>query len=92
MTGILSNTSRACRTSKTAGEIMAALNKTLQAHPECQGLKVLKLTSLNNSQGLANWDAEFATDHGITISAECKRVFISAKQGVQKRFDLAGQG
>ena len=92
MTGILSNTSRACRTSKTAGEILAALNKTLQAHPECQGLKVLKLTFLENSHGLANWDAEFATDDGTAISAECKRVFISAKQSVQKCFDLAGRG
>ena len=80
------------KTSKTAAELIAALNKALRTHPECQGISVLKLTSLENSQGLANWDAECATDPGNTISAECKRVFISAKQGVQKCFDLAGKG
>lgn len=86
MTSILS------KTSKTAGELVAALNKALQAHPECQGIRVLKLTPLENSQGLANWDAECATEPGTTISDECKRVFISAKQSVQKHFDLAGKG
>ena len=80
------------KTSKTAVELVAALNRALLAHPECQGVRVLKLTSLENSQGLANWDAEFATEPGSTISAECKRVFLSAKLGVQKHFDLAGKG
>jgi hypothetical protein len=80
------------RASKTAAELEAALNKALQAHPECQGIKVLKFTPLENSQGLANWDAEFAAEPGVAISAECKRVFISAKQGIQKHFDLAGKG
>jgi hypothetical protein len=85
-------TSTLSKTGKTAAELVAALNKALQAHPECQGMRVLKLMPLENSQGLANWDAEFATEPGNTISAECKRVFISAKQGVQKHFDLAGKG
>ena len=80
------------KASKTAKELEAALNKALQAHPECQGIKVLKLTLLENSQGIANWDAEFAMAPGLTISEECKRVFISAKHGVQKHFDLAGRG
>jgi len=52
------------KTSKTAEELVAALNKALLAHPECQGIRVLKLTPLENSQGLANWDAEFATEPG----------------------------
>ena len=87
-----SNPSTTSKTGKTAEELVAALNKALQAHPECQGIRVLKLMPLENSQGLANWDAEFETEPGNTISAECKRVFISAKQGVQKHFDLAGKG
>ena len=53
-------------------------------------MTVRKITRLDNSHGLENWDAEFATEHGTTISAECKRMFISAKQGIQKHFDLAG--
>jgi hypothetical protein len=85
-TGVIS------KASKTTEELLAALNKALLAHPECVGMTVRKLTRLDNSQGLANWDAEFAGEHGTTISAECKRVFISAKQGIQKHFDLAGRG
>ena len=80
------------KTSKTAEEILAALNKALLAHPECVGMTVRKLTRLDKSQGLANWDADFAAEHGTTISAGCKRAFISAKQGIQKHFDLAGRG
>lgn len=86
------NTGVTSKASKTTDELLAALNKALLAHPECVGMTVRKLTRLDNSQGLANWDAEFAVEHGTTISAECKRVFISAKQGIQKHFDLAGTG
>jgi hypothetical protein len=78
------------RTSKTAKELEAALHKALQAHPECEGIRVLKLTLLENSQGIANWDAEFSTPPGTVISADHKRVLIGVKQAVQKHFDLAG--
>ena len=80
------------RESKTTEEILAALNKALLARPECIGMTVQKLTRLHNSLGLANWDAEYAAEHGTTISSECKRVFISVKQGIQKQFDLAVRG
>jgi len=80
------------RVSKTTEELLAALNKALLTHPECVGMTVRKLTRLDNSHGLANWDAEFTAEHGTTISSECKRVFISVKQGIQKHFDLAGRG
>lgn len=80
------------RESKTASELEAVLTKALQAHPECEGIKVRRLKPLDDSQGLANWDAEFTADPGVTISTECKRVFLSAKQGVQNRFDLVGKG
>ncbi len=79
------------KASKTTEELLAALNKALLAHPECVGMTVRKLTRLDNSQGVANWDAEFDVENGTTISAKCKRAFISAKQGIQKRFDLAGR-
>ena len=52
------------RASTTAKELEAALHKALQAHPECQGIRVLKLTLLENSHGIANWDAEFSTPPG----------------------------
>ncbi len=78
------------KVSMTAEGLEAALNKALHAHPECEGIKVLKLTRLENSQGLANWDAEFSTQHGVTISADCKRVLIGVKQALQKHFDLVG--
>jgi hypothetical protein len=74
----------------TAEELEAALNKALQAHPECEGFRVLKLSPLENSRGLANWDAEFSTQPGATISAHCKRALIGVKQTFQKHFDLAG--
>ena len=80
------------RTSKTAKELEAALHKALQAHPECEGIRVLKLTPLENSHGIANWDAEFSTPPGTVISADHKRVLIGVKQAVQKHFDLAGSG
>jgi hypothetical protein len=51
---------------------------------------VLKLTPLENSHGIANWDAEFSTPPGTVISADHKRVLIGVKQAVQKHFDLAG--
>ena len=80
------------RASKTAKELEAALHKALQAHPECQGIRVLKLTLLENSHGIANWDAEFSMPPGAVISADHKRVLIGVKQAVQKHFDLAGSG
>ena len=80
------------RASKTAKELEAALHKALQAHPECQGIRVLKLTLLENSHGIANWDAEFSMPPGAVISADDKRVLIGVKQAVQKHFDLAGSG
>ena len=48
------------------------------------------LKPLEDSQGLANWDAEFEAGSGVTMSPECKRVVLGVKQGVQKHFDLAG--
>ena len=78
------------RDSKTAEELEAVLTKALQGHPECQGIKILKVTPLENSGiGLANWDAEFAAEPGVTMSADCKRVTLGVKHGVQKHFDLA---
>jgi hypothetical protein len=78
------------RTTKSAAEIEAALTKALKAHPECHGVKFLKVAPLENSEdGLANWDAEYAAEPGVTMSAECKRLTLSVKQGVQKHFDLA---
>jgi hypothetical protein len=77
------------RARKTERELEAALNKALRAHPECSGLSVRKVTRLDTNQGLANWDADCAAEPGVTISAECKRLFLTAKHGVQRRFDLA---
>ena len=75
---------------KTVEELETALAKALRAHPACQGIKILKIMPLENSEdGLANWDAEFAAQPGVTMSAECKRVLLGAKQGVQKHFDLS---
>ena len=79
------------KASKTAKELEAALTKALHAHSECRGIRLLKLTPLEQNQGLANWDVEFAAEPGATISADCKRVLLSAKHGVQKHFDLAGR-
>lgn len=75
--------------SKTSQELEAALTKALQAHPECRGIRVVKLKRLEQNQGLANCDAEFAAEPGVTMSADCKRVLLSVKHGVQKHFDLA---
>ncbi len=78
------------RTTKSAAEIEAALTKALQAHPECRGVKFLKVMPLENSEdGLANWDAEFVAEPDVTMSADCKRLTLGVKQGVQKHFDLA---
>ena len=87
----MGKTSVLSRASKTAEELAATLNKALDAHPECRGIRVLKLTPLADAQdGLANWDAEFAAEPGTTLSPECKRIALNAKQGLQKHFDLAG--
>ncbi len=75
---------------KTAEELEAALTKALQAHAECQGVSVTKVSPLEDGSGLANWDAEFAAAPGVVMSSECKRVLISAKHGIQKHFNLAG--
>jgi hypothetical protein len=78
------------RATKTADELKAALTRALQGHPECQGIEVTELKLLEDSQGLANWDAEFEAGPGVTMTPKCKRVLLGAKQGVQKHFDLAG--
>ena len=80
------------KSNKTVEELEAALTKAMQAHPECQGIKVFKLTPLENNDGVANWDAEFVAEPGVTMSAECKRVLLGAKLGLQKNFDLAAEG
>jgi hypothetical protein len=73
-------------------ELSAALDKALQAHPECREITVAKLLPLANVQaGLANWDVEFAAAPGIIMSPESKRVAIGVKHGIQKRFDLVGK-
>ena len=77
------------RTTKTADELKAALTRALQGHPECHGFRVTGLKSLEDNQGLANWDAEFEAGPGMTMSPGCKRVLLGVKQGVQKHFDLA---
>ena len=77
------------RATKTANELKAALTRALQGHPECQGIEVTELKLLEDSQGLANWDAQFEAGPGVTMSPECKRVSLGAKQGVQRHFDLA---
>jgi len=78
------------RVAKTADELKAALTRALQAHPECHGIQVTELKLLEDSEGLANWDAEFEAGPGVTMSPERKRALLGAKQGVQKHFDLAG--
>src|SRR4029078_132180 len=74
------NSNTTTKAIKTAEELTAALNKAIQAHPECQGIKLLKLTALVDSQGIANWDAEFTRDPGVTISAESRRVLRGGTQ------------
>jgi hypothetical protein len=59
------NKNPTAKTIKTAEELTVALNKAIQAHPECQGIKLFKLTALADSHGIANWDAEFAADPGV---------------------------
>lgn len=76
------------RATKTAVELKAALTRALQGHPECHGFKVIGLKELEDSQGLANWDAEFEAGPGTTMSPDCKRVLLGVKQGVQKHLDL----
>ena len=87
MTGISKPMPR--RATKTADELKAALTRALQGHPECQGIEVTELKLLQDSQGLANWDAQFEAGPGATMSPECKRVLLGAKHGVQRHFDLA---
>jgi hypothetical protein len=79
------------KSNKTVEELEAALTKAMQGSPECQGMKVFKLIPLENN-GVANWDAEFVAEPGVTMSAECKCVLLGAKLGVQKHFDLAAEG
>src|SRR4051812_12876863 len=82
----------AARVTVTAEELEAALHKALRTHPECKGVRLLKVTRLENKQGLANWGAEFSAQPGTGISPDCRGVLISIKQGVQKHFDLASSG
>jgi hypothetical protein len=65
------------KATKTAQELEAALNKALQAHPACHGVKVTKLKPLDDIGGLANWDADFEAEPGKTISPDCKRELIT---------------
>ena len=73
----------------TMKELEEALTKALRTHPECEGIRVHKITLLADPGGVANWDAEFETDHGERPTADQRRVMLAAKLGVQKRLDLA---
>ena len=76
----------------TMKELEEALTKALRTHPECEGLRVQKITLLADPGGVANWDAEFEAEDGERPTAEQRRVMLAAKLGVQKRLDLAESG
>jgi hypothetical protein len=69
-----------------------ALTKALRTHPECEGIRVQKITLLTDPGGMANWDAEFVAESGERPTAEQRRAMLAAKLGVQKRLDLAESG
>jgi hypothetical protein len=73
----------------TMSELEEALTKALRTHPECDGIRIQKITPLADPGGVANWDAEFAADDGERPTPEQRRVMLAAKLGVQKRLDLA---
>ena len=77
----------------TIKELEEALTKALRAHPECDRIRVQKITLLTDPGGVANWDAEFeAEQQGVPLTAEQRRVMLAAKLGVQKRLDLVEDG
>ena len=77
----------------TMKELEEALAKALRTHPECEGIRVQKITLLADPGGVANWDAEFeAAEDGEHPTAEHRRMMLAAKLGVQKRLDLAESG
>jgi hypothetical protein len=73
----------------TMTKLEEALTKALRTHPECEGIRVQKITLLAVPGAVANWDAEFDTEHEEPLTAEQRRVMLAAKLGVQKRLDLA---
>jgi hypothetical protein len=76
----------------TMSGLEKALTKALRTHPECDGISIQKITPLADPGGVANWDAEFASNDGERPTPEQLRVMLAAKLGVQKRLDLAGGG
>ena len=76
----------------TIKELGEALTKALRTHPECDGIRIRKIIPLAEPGAVANWDAEFETEHGERPTAEQRRVMLAAKLGVQKRLDLAEPG
>jgi len=73
--------------SKTEADLKVVLDKALRAHPECEGIFVKSFKKLEASDGIANWDAEFASD-GRSITTERRRILLSVKHGIQKHFNL----
>jgi hypothetical protein len=55
------------RTTKSAAEIEAALTRALEAHPECQGLKFLKVTPLEASALMVAVSAASAAGFGVGL-------------------------
>jgi uncharacterized protein YlxP (DUF503 family) len=74
----------------TQEHVLQALTKALRSHPECERIDLARLQFVNN-QGPANWDVEFEAKDGAEISSECRRVLLSVKHSVQKRFNLISE-
>lgn len=68
-------------------EIRKALDEALRRRAECSDFRVNKI--IRCSDGPSNWDAEIVYEKSESIAAECKRVMLATKLGIQNRFDLA---
>jgi hypothetical protein len=74
----------------TKQEVAEALTEVLRTHPECDGVRVQKITALKDTGGVANWDAEFEpAKAGQALTPEQHRVMLAAKLEVQKQLDLS---
>jgi hypothetical protein len=71
---------------RTRAELIALLNAALRRTDVCEGMTVAAIYQVKDKT--ANWDADALGGSGGPVPPDCKRVFVDAKHGLRKMYDL----
>jgi hypothetical protein len=71
---------------RTQAELIALLNAALRRTDVCDGVTVTAIHQVEDKT--ANWDSDAPRGVDVAVPPDCKRVFIDARKGLRRRYDL----